>query len=698
MAEHDQAQERIGSGIVLSKVHSRPTQGDSIELERLGSLIPRRTTNPIFQAHTQKEEREQPYDNTLQNGTSNNKETRTGSDTGAGASATGSYANHNANQKANAADPTSIDIEIDESLFDTKGKVAMTRAPSMKLPVPSPLVHMRTSPSSLPGGSTPLPLKSKISIARIPSFKMQHPPFLENLAEEAESAETEESLSIRSRELNVANTSKDKTVAPVLSMSTEQEKDEATIDVQPNENDPDPDVPAKPRADDKAIELGSRRSEGRRGSRSTSRNRSIEAPVASQRSGSRGRQTMKIYEKKAPSSGTSVSKSIGNYFGWRSRSRSKSRNRSKSRSVNKGTVGGKSYASSSESPTKKKLLPPSYNSAAPKSTDIAQGNYHSQSGINADLDIEPGVVWVRSFSSRRGGSIFVGKNAARSNVGNSVSKTDNTSIESTDSQELYALRKVHGFNDIQNSKSGIGRGTAQEAVLSISESEDDEDSDDDMTMDTYANYTMEESDESSDEDDDSDFDDDSIDTDAVGLGISSVAGGKTQRSIKTTLSDVSGSFDDDEVLDNSERFAEDIVQEPVDIENEIQKRKKAEIERKKKKKRVFKMGTGLGRKKGEMTMVKTETKKTKVSKRGITGIKKVKTTNMKKSGRKAPKKKVIQKKKGVQLRTIRLNGQLDQDYMAPRKGDPGVKGKAGILFLAMWMTARISQILLSLYQ
>ena len=87
------------------------------------------------------------------------------------------------------------------------------------------------------------------------------------------------------------------------------------------------------------------------------------------------------------------------------------------------------------------------------------------------------------------------------------------------------------------------------------------------------------------------------------------------------------------------------------------------------------MGTGLGKKKGEMKTVKIEAKKMKVSKRENLERKKVKKTKMKTSGVRVPKKKVIKKKGGVQLRTIRINGQLDQDDIVPRKGDPGVKGE-----------------------
>jgi hypothetical protein len=53
----------------------------------------------------------------------------------------------------------------------------------------------------------------------------------------------------------------------------------------------------------------------------------------------------------------------------------------------------------------------------------------------------------------------------------------------------------------------------------------------------------------------------------------------------------------------------------------------------------------------------------------------MKASKMKTTGIRPPKKKTIEKKKRVQLQSIRVNnGQTDDDIM-PRKGEPGVNGE-----------------------
>ena len=564
---------------MLSKVHSRPVEGDGIELERIGSLKAV-ILNPMLQQakdQAEKEDRDQQSTPMTHNYGTGNRNGGDDNDNGVDDTGTTSV-------------DVDVDLDVDESLFDTQGKVAMTRAPYMKPAPPSiPLCHMSTSPAALPSGPKPV---TGTFLPSIPSFK--------------------------------------------------------------------PKVPTAPRS----------------------------------------------------------------------------------------------------------LLPPSYDSAAPKSsasTVSKNQNTNSQSESGQEIDNEPGVIWVRSFSSKRGGSVFVGKDAAPRS---GMNADEDGSLMSADSQELYALRKLHGFQDIPKTKSTVSRGTAMnkdndvssvvsrgtevsrgtvgsrgtatsdasksirasqtksimasrskhlmpstiaedsdegsedvfdksttgtvftsdqtalDEELESSESDESDDSDDEMTMDTYANFTLgdeeDDSEDSSDDDDDDDDDDEfsddgTADTEALALGISSVAGGKSQRTVKTTVSDVSGSFDDDEVLGKGDGVAKDVIQEPIELEREIQKKIKAE--RDAKKKQVFKMGTGLGKKKGEMKTVKIEAKKMKVSKRENLERKKVKKTKMKTSGVRVPKKKVIKKKRGVQLRTIRINGQLDQDDIVPRKGDPGVKGE-----------------------
>lgn len=203
--------------------------------------------------------------------------------------------------------------------------------------------------------------------------------------------------------------------------------------------------------------------------------------------------------------------------------------------------------------------------------------------------------------------------------------------------------------------------------------EDSDDSESEDEMDEFGNYTVADSsdsdiDEESD-DDQEDDDDESIDSEAdPNFEVSSIKG-----SIKSAVSDVSGSFDDDEKLGLLDMIVEDIEQDPNDMDGK-KKEAKDLAAKKKNKKRVFKLGTGLGRKKTESKTVKTEavTKKTK-TKRGKKV--QVKSTTMKQTVMHAQKSKMIKKKQGVQLRTIRINGQLDQDDIVPRKGDPGVKGK-----------------------
>jgi hypothetical protein len=177
-------------------------------------------------------------------------------------------------------------------------------------------------------------------------------------------------------------------------------------------------------------------------------------------------------------------------------------------------------------------------------------------------------------------------------------------------------------------------------------------------MDSFFRYNESE-DDASDLDDGKSGNDSTTDLGTLNLHVSSFANSK--KLSKSDMSEVSGSFDDDELLTQGQGLPDD-----TDADMEV-------LQNAKKTKRIFKIGKGLGKKKGDMKTVKTEFKDENEAKGGLLGLRKFKRTKMKKSAVKAPKK-VIKKKKGVQLRTIRLKGDIDQDDIVPRKGDPGVKG------------------------
>jgi hypothetical protein len=329
-------------------------------------------------------------------------------------------------------------------------------------------------------------------------------------------------------------------------------------------------------------------------------------------------------------------------------------------------------------------------------------NSSQKSVVNKDdEDAEPGVVLVRSCSSSRGGMTNVSPAI--------ISPDDTSSILSGDSQEIYALRQmgyaiasrktaktmtaiqepsVTGITTktVKTAKTAKTSGAVYEAADStrtektnnegnqdtvsaggtmvskstkgVSFDSDDTESHDDRTMDSFFRYNESE-DDASDLDDGKSGNDSTTDLGTLNLHVSSFANSK--KLSKSDMSEVSGSFDDDELLTQGQGLPDD-----TDADMEV-------LQNAKKTKRIFKIGKGLGKKKGDMKTVKTEFKDENEAKGGLLGLRKFKRTKMKKSAVKAPKK-VIKKKKGVQLRTIRLKGDIDQDDIVPRKGDPGVKG------------------------
>jgi hypothetical protein len=380
-----------------------------------------------------------------------------------------------------------------------------------------------------------------------------------------------------------------------------------------------------------------------------------------------------------------------------------------------------------------------------------------EKGLGIEKD-EPGVIWVRSFSAQNGGSVFVGKSAAPSFSG---ILGDDGSVNSTDSQELYAMQQLMGSTDNKNepiskrqvhsadsqelyavqqmmAKSADGekalesitrkRSTQNKSVVSgkdfsirskssdssgsdafngdvntiladdvtegqsIGEFSDSDESDSDDEMEEFGNFTVEDMEDVISLDDDADDESQSSDSrssdetndnmeifDAAAevnsMKISEIQGNKS-----FSGSEISGSFDEDDeklALMNTE-------QDPDDTDGK--KKKAVAIEEpttnknKKKKKRVFKLATGLGRKKTSAKTVNMQpVAKHKKTKKKQANTKKMKVSKMKSTGIRAPKKKGREKKKGVQLQTIRLND-VDDD-LVPKKGDPGVNGEFSITLL-----------------
>lgn len=592
---------------------------------------------------------------------------------------------------------------------------------------PSSLVHTRTSPASLsgmtpvkaPSSPNPVNLAEKYSVRKIPSFKPDDNVPADSDDEDEDSLLNEQSTyeiqripSFNPKKAGTTNNEEQKmsTIAGnVVDTNTEDAKEDHSV--------------AAPSVAGQSVagqSVSSRRwrtmHDGQSRGRSSSRGRS--------RSASRGRQRMQIYDKgekksepKEPSE-SKVAKAIGGFL--RTKSRSKSRSRSKSatrRQLGTPARGEVSVVSKS----RKQRLPPS-NSASRRSV------------ARSDMASEPGVIWVGSESTKRPESAF--------NM-----MHDEGSMLSADSQEIYAIRQLTSAKSARSKstigasvvgassvaaasvaaasmnksmaksqksmsmKAGtIGQSTKKSSTIAMDNNtmftssktnglsyveeftEESVDSDDEMTMDTYANFTVEPTqqtfedddedettlkvEEENDSDDDDDDDDESdLETKTFGLGFTSVAGGKSARTLKTNVSDVSGSFDDDEKLGKMDKAAEESVQEPAAIEAAKQRERKAALEAKKKKKRIFKMGTGLGKATVRET-VKTEVTKKGAKNRKILGRSaNMKTSKMKSTGVKLPKKKAVKKKRGVQLRTIRLTGDVDVDDIVPRKGDPGVKGE-----------------------
>ena len=615
----------------------------------------------------------------------------------------------------------------DREQFSTSGYDQVDgREDTLRGTTPSSLVHTRTSPASLSGAtpvkapSTPNPvhLAEKYSVCRIPSFKPDNDIPADSDDEDEDSLLNEQSTyeiqripSFNPKKAGTQNNEEQKmsTIAGNLDdTNTEKAKEDQSVAVSS--------VAGQSVA---GQSISSRRwrtmHDGESRGRSSSRGRS--------RSASRGRQRMQIYDKvekksepKEPSE-SKLAKAIGGFL--RTKSRSKSRSRSKSatrRQLGTPARGEASVVSKS----RKQRLPPS-------------GSASRRSVARSDMASEPGVIWVGSESTKRPESAL--------NM-----MYDEGSMLSADSQEIYAIRQLTSAKSTR-SKSTIGASVvgapsvaaASVAAASMNKSmarseksmsmkavtigqstkksstiamdnntmftssktnglsyveeftEESVDSDDEMTMDTYANFTVEPTqrfeDDEDDEDettlkveeendsDDEDDDESDLETKTFGLGFTSVTGGKSVRTLKTNVSDVSGSFDDDEKLGKMDKAADETVQEPAAIEAAKQRERKAALEAKKKKKRIFKMGTGLGKATVRET-VKTEVTKKGAKNRKILGKSaNMKTSKMKSTGVKLPKKKVVKKRRGVQLRTIRLSGDVDVDDLVPRKGDPGVKGE-----------------------
>ena len=615
----------------------------------------------------------------------------------------------------------------DREQFSTSGYDQVDgREDTLRGTTPSSLVHTRTSPASLSGAtpvkapSTPNPvhLAEKYSVCRIPSFKPDNDIPADSDDEDEDSLLNEQSTyeiqripSFNPKKAGTQNNEEQKmsTIAGNLDdTNTEKAKEDQSVAVSS--------VAGQSVA---GQSISSRRwrtmHDGESRGRSSSRGRS--------RSASRGRQRMQIYDKvekksepKEPSE-SKLAKAIGGFL--RTKSRSKSRSRSKSatrRQLGTPARGEASVVSKS----RKQRLPPS-------------GSASRRSVARSDMASEPGVIWVGSESTKRPESAL--------NM-----MYDEGSMLSADSQEIYAIRQLTSAKSTRSKstigasvvgapsvaaasvaaasmnksmarseksmsmKAGtIGQSTKKSSTIAMDNNtmftssktnglsyveeftEESVDSDDEMTMDTYANFTVEPTqrfeDDEDDEDettlkveeendsDDEDDDESDLETKTFGLGFTSVAGGKSVRTLKTNVSDVSGSFDDDEKLGKMDKAADETVQEPAAIEAAKQRERKAALEAKKKKKRIFKMGTGLGKATVRET-VKTEVTKKGAKNRNILGRSaNMKTSKMKSTGVKLPKKKVVKKRRGVQLRTIRLSGDVDVDDIVPRKGDPGVKGE-----------------------
>ncbi len=270
-----------------------------------------------------------------------------------------------------------------------------------------------------------------------------------------------------------------------------------------------------------------------------------------------------------------------------------------------------------------------------------------------------------------------------------MSHGDSTFATNMDHDTMYTNDQSHGSSG-KNIFAQLYDGAREELNLarnehaenySGSESDDSEDSGDfdgsvdqgtfDDTMGgTFASLGSGESEE------DSEYGDESIDD--VGTYFGASINGE-EKSVKTNVSDVSGSFDDDEVLGQMKTNA-DTEKGPANLEDAKKILKQDKIVKPKPKKKIFKFATGLGRNKvtkktvdapAQANTVKKEKKLlTKKKKKKITNL-----TKMKKTAIRAPKKKKIKKKSRAQLRTIRINGQTDQDDIVPRKGEPGAKGK-----------------------
>jgi hypothetical protein len=406
-----------------------------------------------------------------------------------------------------------------------------------------------------------------------------------------------------------------------------------------------------------------------------------------------------------------------------------------------------------------------------EASNTGLGNVGTSSNKDVDKPAadEDGVIWVRSFSTSNGGSIFVGKPAP----GIKTIISDDVSTTSADSQEAYAMRQMM-MNSVDGNSQSVEAAMARSASRirqhsidsqegyamqklaenansnekieeeiataiqkdfslqamssessdacaslnfdentllddeanktngtsggELSASSEESDSDDDMAE--FGNYTMEDLEEAlsiekADDDDsissDSRSSEDSDDMDVFDaaaevntMKISEVKGPTmaTDKSVKTALSEISGSFDQDD----ADEFGPKVELDKKETDTKDPNGKK------KKKKRVFKMATGIGKKKTSAKTVNMEpilkSKKmrkkkginakkpgTITKKKETTAKKNMKASKMKTTGIRPPKKKTIEKKKRVQLQSIRVNnGQTDDDIM-PRKGEPGVNGE-----------------------
>lgn len=365
-----------------------------------------------------------------------------------------------------------------------------------------------------------------------------------------------------------------------------------------------------------------------------------------------------------------------------------------------------------------------------------------KSVTNSDEREEPpeaGVIWVRSFSAKNGNSLFVGKPAPELK---GTVLDDDGSLASADSQELYALRQMMekstqdvigqkpdnlkslrskdsdesscAVSLIEDVNTLLAEESSDEEEVSKIELSESESSESEDEMDEFGNFTVEDLDDSIhlgvEEDDDESISDESSRSsrtddkdvfdaanEANSMRITEVNGKKigSGGSVKTTLSEISGSFDEDGDDTENKNTKVDDQSKPKSLINDEEPEKAG-----KKKKRIFKLATGLGRKKTSSKTLKTEPatksrtarqkklssnkKGSKTSKKGaikkttITPKKEVKTkrrmksSKMKSTGIRIPKNK-REKKKRVQLQTIRVNDVYDD--LVPRKGDPGVHGE-----------------------